>query len=119
VIRLIVRQLLRNRRRTLLTFLGLVISFFLFTSLESILFSLGTVLERTASETGLFLRPRSRASFFRADLPTRYTDHVREIDGVVAASPLRFFFGRGRQEGSFAAAIGVEMDEYLARPRAR
>ena len=114
MLRLIVRQLLRNRRRTLLTFLGLVISFFLFTSLESILFSLGTVLKGTASETGLFLRPRSRASFFRAELPTRYTDHVRAVDGVVAASPLRFFFGRGREEGSFAAAIGVEMDDYLA-----
>jgi putative ABC transport system permease protein len=107
------RQLLRSPRRTLLTFVGLVISFFLYTALESMLYTLESVLDRTASETGIFLRARGRGGFFRAALPARYVDGVREVEGVVAASPVRFYFGLGRAEGSFAVALGVEAESYL------
>ena len=46
-LRLIARQLRRNRRRTALTFLGLVISFFLYTALESVLYTMSSVISRT------------------------------------------------------------------------
>jgi hypothetical protein len=32
---------------------------------------------------------------------------------VVAASPIRFFFGSGREEGSFAVAMGIQPDAHL------
>jgi putative ABC transport system permease protein len=109
---LIARELARNRRRTALTFLGLVISFFLYTSLESILYTLTRLLSQTASEAVLFVRPRDRMGFFRPELPRSYVARVGEIEGVLAASPVRFHFGQGREEGSFAAALGVEADSY-------
>ena len=89
-------------------FFGLVISFFLYTALESVLYTLESVVERTTSETGVFMRAKGRGGFFRAALPTRYVDSVRELPGVVAASPVRFYFGLGREEGSFAVALGVD-----------
>jgi putative ABC transport system permease protein len=107
------RQLARSPRRTLLTFSGLVISFFLYTALESVLYTLESVVTRTASETGIFSRARGRGGFFRASLPARYVESVRETPGVVAASPVRFYFGQGREEGSFAVALGVDPESYL------
>lgn len=108
-----VRQLLRSPRRTLLTFSGLVISFFLYTALESVLYTLESVVDRTASQTGIFSRARGRGGFFRASLPARYVDGVRDVEGIVAASPVRFYFGQGRDAGSFAVALGVEPESYL------
>lgn len=112
-LRLVARELSRNRRRTLLTFVGLVISFFLYTALESVLYTMNRLLTETASEAILFVRPRDRIAFWQPKLPQSYTQQVRETPGVVAASPLRFVFGQGRDEGSFAAALGVELDDYL------
>lgn len=109
---LVARQLARNRRRTLLTFLGLVISFFLYTALQSILYTLTTVVSETASDTVLFLRPRDRIAFWRPELPESYVARVRETEGVLAATPILIYFGQGRHEGSFAVALGVEMDSY-------
>lgn len=111
--RFALRQLLRSPRRTGLTLLGLVISFFLYTMLSSVLFTLESVMDRTASQTGIFMRAKGRGGFFRASLPARYVDAVRETPGIVAASPVRFYFGRGRSEGSFAVALGVEPETYL------
>jgi putative ABC transport system permease protein len=110
---LALRQLVRSPRRTLLTFSGLVISFFLYTALESVLYTLESVVDRTASETGIFSRARGRGGFFRAALPARYVESVRETPGVVAASPVRFYFGQGREQGSFAVALGVDPESYL------
>jgi putative ABC transport system permease protein len=116
---LVVRELSRNPRRTALTALGLVISFFLFTSLESVLYTMTRLLSRTASETILFLRPRDRVAFWRPELPRAYTSSVAEVAGVRAASPVRFYFGKGREDGSFAAVLGVEADSLLrVRPLA-
>ena len=67
-LRMLLRQLRRSPRRGLLTFLGLVVAFFLFTALESVLYTLEGLLSQSASETGIFMRPRSRASFFRGEV---------------------------------------------------
>ena len=95
---LVRRQLLRNRRRTALTLLGLAVSFFLYTSLETVLETLERIVDRTASDTIVFARPRHEVSFVSAGLPRRYIAEVREVDGVTAATPLRFVFARGRSE---------------------
>jgi putative ABC transport system permease protein len=71
------------------------------------------VLATTSSETIIFLRPRNSMNFLTAELPRRYTAEVRETDGVVAATPVRFHFGRGRGENSFVMAMAVELDSYL------
>lgn len=110
---LVGRQLRRNPRRTLLTFLGLVIAFFLYTSLESVLYTMQSIVTGTASDALLIVRPRDRGGFWRAQLPRSYAQAVESLPGVVAASSVRFYFGGGRREGSFSAAMGVEPDAHL------
>lgn len=110
---LVGRQLWRSPRRTVLTFIGLLIAFFLYTSLESVLSVLRGVLAQTSSETIIFLRPRNVMNFLTAELPRRYTAAVREMDGVVAATPMRFYFAKGRSDGTFVMALAVEVDSYM------
>ncbi|HKA14599.1 MAG TPA: FtsX-like permease family protein [Myxococcota bacterium] len=109
---LIARQLRRSPRRTALTFLGLVIAFFLFTSLESLLFTMSNLVSGASRDALLFSRAAD-PDYWRAKLPASYADAIEELPGVVAASPVRVLFGSGRKEGSFAVAMGVRPDAYL------
>jgi putative ABC transport system permease protein len=109
---LVARQLRRSPRRTALTFLGLVIAFFLFTSLESLLYTMSNIVSGTSRDALLFARAAD-PDYWRSKLPASYAAAIAELPGVVAASPVRMLFGAGREEGSFAVAMGVEPDAYL------
>jgi putative ABC transport system permease protein len=109
---LVARQLRRSPRRTALTFLGLAIAFFLFTSLESLLYTMSNVVSGASRDALLFVRP-SDPDYWRATLPASYADAIEGLPGVVAASPVRFHFGSGREEGSYVFAMGIEPDAYL------
>ena len=111
---LLARQLRRSPRRTALTFLGLAIAFFLFTSLESVLYTMGQVVQGTAGDALLFMRPAEREGHWLPRLPARYADGLESVPGVVAAAPVRFHVGAGAREGSYAVAVGIEPDAHLA-----
>jgi putative ABC transport system permease protein len=109
---LVARQLRRSPRRTTLTFLGLVVSFFLFTSLESLLYTMSNVVSGASRDALLFTRAAD-PDYWRATVPKTYAEAIEELPGVVAASPVRFFFGTGREAGSYAVAMGIEPDAHL------
>ena len=109
---LVARQLRRSPRRTALTFLGLVIAFFLFTSLESLLYTMSNVVTGASRDALLFTRAAD-PDYWRAQLPASYAQSIEELPGVAAASPVRFYFGSGRAEGSFAVAMGIEPNAHL------
>jgi len=109
---LVARQLRRSPRRTALTFLGLVIAFFLFTALESLLYTMSNIVSGSSRDALLFTRAAD-PDYWRSQVPASYAAAIQELPGVVAASPVRVLFGAGREEGSFAVAMGVEPDAYL------
>jgi putative ABC transport system permease protein len=109
---LVARQLRRSPRRTALTFLGLVIAFFLFTSLESLLYTMSHLVSGASRDALLFTRAAD-PDYWRSQLPASYADSIEELPGVVAASPVRMMFGSGREQGSFAVAMGIEPDAHL------
>jgi putative ABC transport system permease protein len=53
-------------------------------------------------------------AFWRPSLPSSYTQQVAAMPGVAAAAPIRFHFGRGRDDASFAGALGVDLDAQLS-----
>jgi putative ABC transport system permease protein len=109
---LVVRQLRRSPRRTALTFIGLVIAFFLYTSLESLLYTMSNLVSGASRDALLFTRAAD-PDYWRAQLPSSYAQGIEELPGVVAAAPVRMVFGAGRTEGSFAVAMGIEPDAHL------
>jgi putative ABC transport system permease protein len=109
---LVARQLRRSPRRTALTFVGLVVAFFLFTALESLLYTMGHLITDSSRDALLFARPAD-PDYWRASLPSDYAAAIEELPGVIAASPVRMYFGTGAREGSFAVAMGIERDAHL------
>ena len=114
--RVVRRQLARNPRRTLLTFSGLVLSFFLYTGLSSVLATLSQLLEQSASETILVMGPRNDfGGLFRPEIPRSYLPTIRETQGVVAATPVRLYFAEGRREGLPAVpALGIDAETFFS-----
>jgi putative ABC transport system permease protein len=114
--RVIRRQLRRNPRRTLLTFSGLVLSFFLYTCLSSVLATMSQLLEQSASETVLVMGPRNDfGGLFRPEIPRSYLPTLRETQGVVAATPVRVYFAEGRREGMpTIPALGIESESFFS-----
>jgi len=110
---MVFRQLRRNPRRTVLTFLGLVISFFLYTILQSVLATMDRQLEISADEAVLVVGPRNVTGIGLPELPRSYVSQLRDTEGILAVSPVRFFAGTGRRENSIVVALGVELDSFL------
>ncbi len=111
--RVICRQLVRNPRRTIITFFGLVVSFFLYTLLKSSLDTMERDLKLRASGAILSVAPRAASGFSGlavAQLPRSYASELRDTPGVLAVSPIRVFIGKGRSEESGVLALGVEWD---------
>ena len=80
---LVVRQLRRNPRRTALTFIGLVIAFFLFTGLESLLYTMSNIVSGSSRDALLFTRA-SDPDYWRATIPASYADAIQTLPGVGA-----------------------------------
>jgi hypothetical protein len=63
-----------------------------------------------ASRDALLFTRAADPDYWRPKLPASYADAIEKLPGVVAASTVRFYFGSGREEGSFAVAMGIEPD---------
>ena len=115
-VRVVRKQLGRSPRRTILTFSGLVLSFFLYTGFASVLATLSELLEQSASETVLVMGPRNDVGgLFRPEIPRSYLPTVRDTAGVVAASPVRVYFAEGRRETMpLIATLGIESETFFS-----
>ncbi len=102
--KLILKNVLRNKRRTLLTLSSLVVSLFLIISLATIL----TELER-GSEEGNPSRLMSRHSVSLAFLlPIADLQRIQTVQGVKAVTPFTWFGGIYKDERNFFANFAVD-----------
>lgn len=102
--KLILKNVLRNKRRTLLTVSSLVVSLFLIISLGTIL----TELER-GSEEGNPSRLMSRHSVSLAFvLPIGDLQRIQTVPGVKAVMPFTWFGGIYKDERNFFANFAVD-----------
>ena len=107
--KLILKNVLRNKRRTLLTLSSLVVSLFLIVSLATIL----TELER-GSQEGNPSRLMSRHSVSLAFLlPIADLQRIQTVKGVKAVMPFTWFGGIYKDEKNVFPQISVEPEEFL------
>src|SRR5712692_1917282 len=104
---LAVRDLVRQRRRTLLTLLTFAAAAFIVT----ILVSIPASIDRILSETSKSLRVLS----YNADgrylgLPARYCGQIENIRGVVACTPLTYLRAIHRSEREIVQAYAIDSD---------
>jgi putative ABC transport system permease protein len=102
--KLIFKNILRNKRRTLLTISSLVVSLFLIITLATIL----TEFERGSSESSplrLVSRHAVSLGFF---IPMAHLQRIRTVPGVKDAMPFNWFGGIYKDEKNFFANFGVD-----------
>lgn len=83
-------NLLRNRRRSILTLLSLALSVFLISTLEGLLQHVQNSPRMTGSERRVIVRRRTS---LQDRLPEHYVEKVRAIPSVEAATPMLWFGG--------------------------
>lgn len=110
ILKMIVRNALRHRLRSLLTIIGIAIAVLAFGLLRTLVGLWEQGMEH-ASPTRLVTRNATSLIF---PLPISYLDRIRQIPGVTAVAHGHWFGGIYIDEKNFFASYAVEARNYLA-----
>lgn len=108
-VRLVWKNLTRNKRRTILTALSVAVAFFLFAALQSVLTALDASTE-VGSESRLITRNATGITF---PLPESYTQRLRAEEGVRSVSWANWFGGTYIDSRNYFAQFAVDADTYF------
>jgi putative ABC transport system permease protein len=106
--RLIWKNALRNKRRSMLTIFSLAASLFLLTTLRTVLFELQAV--SNAPQAALRLVTRHAVSFANP-LPIAYMERIRQVPGVREVIPGNWFGGIYVDESNFFGQFTVDQNK--------
>jgi len=102
--KLVLKNILRNKLRTLLTLSSLVVSLFLIVSLGTIL----TEFERNVDESNPLRLMSRHAVSLGFVLPVAHVERIRAVPGVKNAMPFNWFGGIYKDEKNFFANFAVD-----------
>lgn len=102
--KLIFKNILRNKRRTLLTISSLVVSLFLIISLATIL----TEFDRGSDESSPLRLVSRHAVSLGFVIPMAHLQKIRQVPGVKDAMPFNWFGGIYKDEKNFFANFAVD-----------
>jgi putative ABC transport system permease protein len=106
--RLIVKNLLRNKRRAFLTWSGVAVSLFLLSSLAVVYSAMGEAYRGADVSPRLMVR---RSVGLTLPLPERYGDRIRQVPGVKACTTMLWVGGYWKEPQNTLAAFGIDPDE--------
>jgi putative ABC transport system permease protein len=109
-LRLLLKNLMRNKRRTFLTLSSIAVSLFLIATLETLLFELQNPPE--TPDSALRLVVRHRVSLFNA-LPAAQRAKIAQIEGVEAVVGSMWFGGIYKDPSNFFASFSVDTDDFF------
>jgi putative ABC transport system permease protein len=89
-LRLIIRNVGRNKRRTLLTVVSVSVSVFLLATMQAVISALGSISELTGGEYRVIVR---RNTSVADSMPESYRHKIEQVPGVVAICPANWFGG--------------------------
>ncbi|MEO8450308.1 MAG: FtsX-like permease family protein [Gemmatimonadota bacterium] len=107
--RLVWANLRRNKKRTILTMLSVVVAFFLFGVLRSVITTLNKAAE-VGSEGRLITTNASGITF---QLPEAHANRLQAIDGVKSVSWANWFGAYYQDPNDFFAQFAIKADTYL------
>src|SRR5678809_750883 len=102
--KLVLKNILRNKRRTLLTISSLVVSLFLIITLATIL----TEFERGSSESSPLRLISRHAVSLAFPMPMAHLQRIKTVPGVKEAMPFNWFGGIYIDERNFFANFAVD-----------
>jgi putative ABC transport system permease protein len=107
--RLVWKNLARNRKRTILTVLSVMVAFFLFGVLQSVITTLNRAAE-VGSEGRLVVSSASGITF---PLPEAHANRLRAVDGVASVAWANWFGAYYQDPNDFFAQFAITADTYL------
>lgn len=107
---LMIKNLLRNKRRTFLTISSIAVSLFLVATLRTILTELNNPPE--TPDSALRLVTRHRISLFNA-LPSAHRESIARVPGVEAVVGSLWFGGIYKEPSNFFANFSVDADDFF------
>src|SRR5262245_60925672 len=111
IVTIAVRNLGRNKFRTVLTLVGGVIAVIAFLLLRTVLWSWTAGIEQASKDRVV---TRQKVSFIMP-LPKRYVEEVRQIPGVRLASGMNWFGAKDpKHEHEFFSSIAVDPNTFLS-----
>jgi putative ABC transport system permease protein len=108
--RLVIANLLRNKLRTILTVLSVLVAFFLFGTLRTVITTLDAAME-VGSEARLVASNASGITFV---LPQSYAQRLETFEGVRSVSWANWFGGYYQDPQDFFAQFAIDPETYLA-----
>jgi putative ABC transport system permease protein len=106
--RLLFKNLLRNKRRGILTISGVAISLFLLSSLAIVYSAMGEAYRGAGASPRMMVR---RAVGLTFPLPDSYQPRIESVPGVVACSKLLWIGGYWKDPENTLAAFGVDPEK--------
>lgn len=115
--KLVLKNLLRRKGRTLLSVGGVASALMLLVLVESLSLGMDAALAGTDAARTLVVYRKNRYCPQTSILPERYTPLIREVEGVESVLPVRVFLNNCRASLDVVAFQGAPVDELLsARP---
>ncbi len=112
---LVLKQVLRQRGRTLLTAAGIAIAMFLFTLVQALQAGVRTATEQTAGDTTLVVYRQSRFCPATSELPEDYGPRIAKLPGVAAVTPMKIVVTNCRTSLDVVTFRGVPKEAFLAQ----
>src|SRR2546423_7238745 len=106
-LRLIFKNVVRNRRRTILTVLSITMSLFLISTLKTLLDELENPPLTPESAKRLYIRHKVSLGVM---MPLAYREKIRSVPGVADISTYQWFGGVYKGSANFFAQFVVEGD---------
>lgn len=110
-LRLIFRNVVRNRRRTILTVLSITMSLFLISTLKTLLDELENPPATPESAKRLFTRHKVSLGVM---MPLAYREKIRSVPGVEDITTYQWFGGVYKDPANFFAQFAVDADRLFA-----
>lgn len=107
---LVLRNVSRRRQRTVLTLLAVGVCLFLFTSLLTVLETLGSMVEKSHTHRRVVVHSRTSLG---VPMPVTYQARIERIPGVEAVMSMVMCLGFGRTESFLVGAAAVEPESYI------
>lgn len=108
----VLRQVLRNRARSLLTIGGVAVAMFLFCGVQALQSGAEAATRESASDQTLIVYRKDRFCPFASRLPQFYEDRIRRVPGVASVVPIKIVVNNCRTSLDVVTFRGVPADAF-------
>lgn len=109
----VLKQILRNPIRSILTVMGIAIAMFLFTSVQAMNQGVTVATTQTANDTTLVVYREDRYCPATSELPQDYQSRIERIKGVESATPLKIVVSNCRTSLDVVTFRGVPKEGFM------